>query len=588
MRPDNKSDGIYLKGLVFPLVFLAIAISTFVFSSINKSISSSSVYIIVNFVIFIAAILAFLYLFARRIISLLRQDNTEKSGEIVTFILVFACAAIFIFVKMGGYFTGRFMILPLIMGDMFQGGMFDVVRGDPRTYSSVIYSIIGLLPLVRITPYFVLGVNRILSVFLLVSVFLTARKVSKNAWIGLLVMFSFASFSDIRWMLSSIEYGLGALLFSTLSVFFLFDFEERRKIELFIMSCLCLVIASYYRYELSLIFGLSYLIYCGLFLARHRKTRIFMAVTAVILAFNMMAFLKRFTVVNDVILAGEKLASLTLGGYLANTINVLNNNLVVNKDLALSSGHVSIFLYAGLAISLAWILVLAYRVIRKRGITSENSRLYIFVFYILIFFTFQAGFHMEGFRTPKYHANYFLGEVMLVYYSLGWLIDRVVKLGAETREELKLSAAVIFFVLAMVTSNSLSFSGPPWIEPQVGDMNQLLGNVRFDYGCSIMKVHTGQPILDFYFGAQKNALYLGYPPGFYQDLEYILNSENRTGKCFYYYFESYREFDYLYEGTARIERQRVDEIFSSFSCNSSVEYENKSQERPLSLVKYMC
>jgi hypothetical protein len=210
---------------------------------------------------------------------------------------------------------------------------------------------------------------------------------------------------------------------------------------------------------------------------------------------------------------------------------------------------------------------------------------------------------MEGLRSAsKYSVNYFLCEIILTFFAFSWLADKLASRYPEFASKIvhflfdekiiskkdivslmQFLLICSFLILSFASTTMLSFRISPYTEREIAEINLLKENVNFDKSCWIIKVFAGQPNIDYYFGLQKNALFFGFPPGFYDSIK----NYEKKGKCFYYYDEKfYTENDYKYEFVFKLNLEKVDESFAS--CNRTLEAESSIENRPFSLIRYDC
>jgi len=488
------------------------------------------------------------------------------------------------------YLFGRFSILNMHLGNIFIKKVFEgTILGDQRSYSVVVYSILQEVFHIKITPLTLLMVNRVVSVFLLIVVFLIAKKVFKRNLISLLVLVSFISSRFILINFSSIGYTIVAVFFTYLSILFLFKFMKERDLTAFILSNIAVILAAYYKFELSFLFGLPYIAYFCLFLNKNKQTKRCMLITTIVLLLISMSIVEFYTHHNEG-LWGERLNEQfkdkpkNLISHLINAVYLLKHNIFVEKDLLLQSGRVSLFTYSGFIISSILVIALVYSLIKRKEIKSKHKWVYIFAFYNMIYFIFNISFTkgLMG-RGIRYSVNYYLCEIIVTYFAISWLAGKLIsKQSKYIINATKFLFILLFFVIALKVSPQLSLQFTAITSKEVPEMKLLRENVNIDESCKIIKINPNQPYLDYYFGLQKNSVFFGAPPLFYESIKRY----KKEGKCFYYYDQYFTEYEYRGEGMHRIDLNKVNQLF--ISCNKSIEFESPLEDRPFSLVKYIC
>lgn len=272
-------------------------------------------------------------------------------------------------------------------------------------------------------------------------------------------------------------------------------------------------------------------------------------------------------------------------------IQIINHNIFIEKDLLLSSGVISLFSYSSLIISAFLILHLIYNLIIKNKTPSNNHYIYLLAFYSLFYFVFLIFSHNEGLREGwKYSVNFFICEIIVTYYGISLVIKKIKQryLVIRKRSDIMLSCSIIFFlIMAFLSSDMLSFGFMIPRSPEYSHMIILNKNVDLDRSCYIIKIHPDQPQIDYYYGLQKNAVYFGEPPGFYE----ALGNYDKKAKCFYYQYVDLSEDDIL-DNRKQLDNQKIDKLFSNCKKEGVFHFNNsKNQEydsKAFSLFKYLC
>ena len=530
-------------------------------------------------------LLLFVFFLVKYLIKNIKIGEFDKKNLLyLIFVIIFSIFFVFIFLK--GSVYGRFPDLRIMLGNIFIKKIFEqTLVGDPKTYSMVVYAILQQVFHIKITPITLFLVNKVISVFLLIVVFLISKIIFKKNWVSLLVLVSFVSSSFIQKNLFSIEHGTAALFFTYVSILFLLKFVKEQNLIFFMLSNISLILAAYYRYELSFLFGIPYIAYYCIFLNKYKKTRRYMLFTISILLLIVMAVVMHFTLSEDKFLLGEKIKEKGIAPLIKNSAYILEHNIFVEKNLLLKSGNISIFTYFGFVVSIIIIITLLYHLIKREKLNQEYKWISIFAFYAFFYFIFQISFNMEGLSKPwKTSVNYFLCEIILTYFAVSWLVNKAMRKKPKYLMDItKFTLMTLFFLVAIISTSALTFNMHPQVEAPVVDMVMLKKNVDFDYSCKIIKTTSGQPLLDYYYSAQENSIFFGKPPGFYESVD----KYDKKGKCFYYYNEFFTKYNYngsMY--VHRIDFKKVDQLFRS--CDKSIEFESSLKNRPFSLIKYKC
>jgi len=451
----------------------------------------------------------------------------------------------------------------------------------------VFYSILESVFNITVTPLTVLAINKVISVFTLIVVFLIAKLVFKKNWIGLIILVSFTSSRLVQNNLSSLEHGTVSAFFVYASILFLFIFLRERDLTTFLLSNVCVVLASYYRYELSLMLGIPYIAYYSLFMYKNKKTKVYITITTLILIFISLSVLAYdFSVGVETpgnwrVSQGEDNPIII---FIKNSVNLLKNNILIQKELSLKSGLASLFTYGGFIVSLILIINIMYSLIKRKEVKSEYKKIYIFAFYYFLYFTFLLAFHRQGYTSSwLYGLNFLFCEFILTYFGISWLIKKIISKKFKIVINLLIFVTmVLFFIIALKSSHALSLEITPHTEQWVYDMKLLKENVDLDKSCKILKMNMYFQHLDFYYGLQENTIFIG---GFYHPYEYI-EEYDKTGKCFYYYDPYISEIDRKYSHIVDVDLKKLDE--SLISCKKTIEFESQLEDRPFALIKWSC
>jgi len=585
------------------LIFFIIGvILILVFRGVSSNIKGSLFYFGSNCVIFTLMMIFFIIytiIFLKSRVKKTKIIDEFKSINFLFLLIVILISLFVVFIMFKEVSTGRFRMSFDYLGNVFIKEYFIRTPAiNLRSYSMVFYSILQTIFHVKVTPLIVLTVNKIISIFLLAVIFLISKKIFKNNFIGLLIWISFISSIWVQYNFGTIEYAVGSAFFVYTSILFLFIFHKTKNFTAFILSNICIILAAYYKYELSFLFGLPYLVYYCIFIKKNNRTRKCILITSIILLFLLISLIVNELYNSDISpeINSDKQGIFSL---LKIPVDIMKYNVLIKKDLALQLRWASLFTYFCAVTSLILIINTLYNLIRTKNMISKYNIIYLFAFYFMFYFIFLLAFHTAavGLRSSmRYSLNYILSEFILTYFAIGYIIEKIfLNKSRNFINTIKIISMVLFFIIAIEVSPSLSLSSkihPFFISDEVAEIKFLKENADVDESCKIIKVYHAQPILDYYLGLQENSVFFGAPPIFYESIrEY-----KKEGKCFYYYDEKLDSSGPLYY---RIKTKRLDNLFSN--CNKSVfeipirvkyqervEYKYEVIEITRELIKYDC
>jgi hypothetical protein len=324
-------------------------------------------------------------------------------------------------------------------------------------------------------------INKVISLIILFVIFQLGLSVLKNKFLAVLVVVTFVSSPFAHYMLSSIEYGTPALLFLLLSILFLFKYLSSKRIEELVLSIFSFFICGYLRYELTAIYGITYILMTNLLIEKNKPERMLLWLAGTFAAYRCLSFSVDVLSGDDVFLHGRVIEP-GLWRLLQNIGQTLHHNIIEKRDLALSSGVVSLFTYSFLIAS----FVIASK--RKYKLLSLSLDALIYILVVLCF-------HIEGMRSgEKYSIFYFVSEILVTYAGLMLVFKRVF-------------FCFIFFILAFWLSPLLSFKVKlrPW-EVEMSEFRKLK-ELALDEECLILKYRDNQPLITFYFPYKFQAIY---------------------------------------------------------------------------------
>ncbi|MBN2422209.1 hypothetical protein JXB41_03195 [Candidatus Woesearchaeota archaeon] len=530
--------------------------------------------------------LAFGFYFVVFILNYHRKLKIQKIKKQDVFFscLVIGISAFIIFILMKDTCTGQvFQKFRFIMGNLFIKPIYyDTLFFWPKSFAMVPYTILIGIFHVKIIPEIVLVINKILAVFFLFVVFLISKKLFKSNFIALFVFFSFISSEFVKLNLSTINYTLISLLFTYLSMFFLFDYISKKNKESFILSGLSLLIASYYRIELSFLLGVPYLFFVSIFIKKNKFIKKITAVFLILLLIRLMVVIMAFTTMDVAERQGTHYNEFTTFNVLKHSVYIFHNNIIVNQDLNIKYGFVNLFDYVCILVSLILVFNLITHLSWNKKIKSDNLPFHFCAIAYLFFMFFQLGFTVHGLRYSfKYSVHVFICAILLSFYGIRWVASKFLKI--KNQKALNFFLILLFIVLTIITADNLNYSFAFETQPLYAEMLNIKKNIELDSSCKIIKIHSGQPPLDFFYGLQENAVFFGMPPEFYENL----GKYNKKGKCFYYYNQKYyTDYDYNQNFVFRIDVNEIDKLMGS--CKKTIEFESSFQGRSVELIKYTC
>ena len=575
--------------------------------------AASETYLVLNIILFIVVSLLFIYYLIRILKKEYPFFRSWTDWIFFTFIVIASFYTVYFLFSSN--VTGRMSMINIFLKDIF-------VLTNPfflnRTYSYVLPSLLNHLFNVSLTPELLLSINRIFASVFLVVAALISRLLFRRWFYSVLSLIVLVSSVAMQYNFSSIEHGVGALLFVYLSILLLFVYQKNEDEKYLVMSMLALVLATLYRYELSFLFGFPYFLYITIFMYPYKKIRKYLIIFIPILILRLVSIISHYIYNKDPYLTGGFVEGIGITPILKNSAYVLYENIILEKHFFLGSGFVSVFTYIGIIASS--VLIISLFLNQQALKTRRKMPFFLLAFFSLFYIIFQVSFHIEGLSSGiKYSVFYLFCHIALTFFAVSRIAKKFFPtsslrdfseflFGTRKKSDAVLHAVtyiiiVFVIILAVKTSESLSYrfinDDNPSVEPRYLEMLHIK-NAMIDKECIIVLVSDFQPLIHHYLGLQDSTISFGSPPDFYKKLREF----NKSGKCFYYYKEKIKLFTdnksvkrvrgTFYAEYTTINNDKVDKIFSS--CNRSVIYrvpmnishDGNFLEFKNNLIKYSC
>lgn len=510
-------------------------------------------------------------------------------------ILALAYGLFFVFVFLGSYHSGRYIILFKLLSDALSPQAASV-NYFSTTYVSFFYSLFGLLGFPA-TPLTIEAVNRLSGALILLLVYLLAKKLLHSRLLGFASMVVFSSSFYVKWNIASIDYSAFSMLFVLLSYYFLIRYSESGSSLEFAISFAALLIASFVRIEMGIIAGIPFLMaYSAVRIsgdgpcAAERAAALF---GVLVLALISLPLFNYYFNLNDPNLVSPEHKS-DAASFLKSRALVFYKNVFIDRDLLLASGRVSLFFYTALPAALVFLGISVFRIVSGSPFGASLAGLCLLSSFFLLYLFIQTFGDLSGLKDP-WKSSFFIFHVCIIlsFYSfkLAWDFFLARKPAI---------AHVSFLRPAYFAGISLAFI---LLSPRLGigfdydmdvdyiEYSYITGQMEPDRSCFILKQSLLQPNLDYFFGAQEQSVYLGTGEDYYRGLE----SLNKSGRCFYYHHGltsqglGLTKYDTAFMGHVNI--SRIDSAFSGCIASAEVEkvYSYRKGEDFIFLVKkYDC
>lgn len=517
---------------MYPFVaYLVCLIVVYLSGQHGLAVSESEYFKTINGILFITSLGLFVGLGVNQLFKIKFRYLSKRS--IVSAMVASLASVYIVFIHLKNIISGRFGLYPLLLSNSFDDtGLLDYFGGiDPRSSQAIIYDIYQFIFNIGVQLDQLLFINKILSIGILLAVYFIAKEILQRYYLALLVLLTFAASSFAQFNLTSFEHGTPAILLALLSMFFGLKYQKEKSRALFILSGLSLISATFFRYELAVLFGLPYLLGTSFVFKTDKKDFKYFTILCAIMIIRSIPIMAHMAQGDDVNLHGAQLSDPTTLPLVKNSLSVLIHNFRMG-DFNLSSGHYSLFLPASLLGAVASLVMLLKK--DRSVITRQIS--FLSVIMLFIFFTIITT-HIEGLRSgEKYSINYFIAEIVIAYY---WIF----KLSGKRFQWLGNILCTAFFALALQSNHFFKIKQFPAPRHEYGIYQEFKGT-NFDKSCSLIKRNSYEPLIDFFYPLSMKYVML-------DELPPIPN-----GHCFYL-FEDYYINNTIEETLASCQKSRI-------------------------------
>lgn len=508
-----------------PLIFLLISfLLAFLFGYPLYPLINSPEIKLFNAVLLIFSIFGLIFFLGR-------WFHTNKIKWDWTFLALLSFNFYFIFYHLRDFVFGRFLLYELFLSDDSSASIIEWASTlSYRSYLRVIYDFIQFITGFSPELDQLVLINRIFAFFILAVIYKLANIVLKNRFVSVLTVITFVSVPYAHQILSSIEHGTPALFFTLLSLLFIYKYLNSEKSLELLISIISFFIAGFLRFELTALFGFTYLLMLNFFQqkAEHRNI-LWMAL--IIGVFRLMSFATVVSTKTDVDLHGKNLEAGILNAVV-NSINIFYENIFVRYDLWPPSGAITFFsitmFFAGV-----WF-------------TFRRQKKFVFLFVDAFFYMIVVlFFHIEGMRSgQKYSIFYYTSEIILTYAFVLALVHK---------RFVKEAVCFVIFGISFLISPLHSFS----VQKSSTDVElrefRAMKSLNMDKSCLILKYDDVQPLITFYFPHQFQSYFLSEQ-----------NPEEIRHKCLYHLRQKY---------LADADSTNLEPVLEKLKCRSSVLYE---------------
>lgn len=380
---------------------------------------------------------------------------------------------------------------------------------------------------------------------LIVFVFMLSYLIFNDERVSLLSSFLFAVSPVLAIISASDSYTLMAVLFSSITLTFLFMFIRTRKFYFYVSSLFMMICTIQMRPD-YIVFAFLFLATCLIYRECFRYRRIYIF-TAGLLAVNVYLFWVICNYVLEIFLYDIYFTGVALDSENLLLSIVFNSARLFSGNIA---GNVLSFLTADKTIVFLSFFAVAgcFYLYRK---DSRKELLFLLSYFVLFFLSYSC-FHREGFIYSglKYIPSALPPVLFLAASGILFLINKA-------KGQRILSIILVALIAAHSIYNISLYNMNIVNEPRYQEYSYILENARdVDTGCSV--IYTGRPTLF------KNAFNFGYRKYIEINNTYSLEafiSENHEG-CFYVYSGYY---SYLEDETERITRLYNNTLFTRLS-----------------------
>lgn len=508
-----------------PLIFFLIAfLFIFLFAYPLYAFMHSPEIKLFNAILLIFSVFSLCFLFATRF-----YKNKIKWDWTFTALLGFNFY--FVFYHLRDHVFGRFLLYGLFLSDDGSSSLLEWANTlSYRSYLRVIYDFIQFVSGFSPELDQLVLINRIFGFLILAVVYKLADTVLQNKFVSILTVLTFVSVPYAHQVLSSIEHGTPALFFTLLSLLFIYKYLSSENTHELLISIFSFFVAGFLRFELTVLFGFTYLLMLNFFQRKdeHRKI-LWMALSIGI--FRVLSFATVVSTKTDVNLHGRVLEP-GIMNPVVNSINIFYENIFVRYDLWPPSGAITFFSIT-MFIAGMWFCF-------------HLQKKFVFLFMDAFFYMMIVlCFHTEGMRSgQKYSIFYYTSEIILTYAFVFVIFKK---------KFLKEAVCLVIFGISFFISPLHSFT----IQKNSNDVEireyRAMKSLNLDKSCLVLKYDDEQPLITFYFPHQFQSFFLSEE-----------NPEEIRNKCLYHLKQKY---------LADAESTSLEPVLNKLKCRSSVLYE---------------
>jgi hypothetical protein len=417
---------------------------------------------------------------------------------------VLAISSFFIFVSLRGAINGRIDLLPLVLTNTFEqfSSVFDYFYSvDIRSYEKVLIDPVMYLFNISVNLDHLSFINRIGGLFILLTSFLVGKVFFRSSLLGLLVLFTFGLSRFVQYNLTSIEYGTFSLLFVLLTFYFFLRYLDEREEKFINLGIVCGLIASFFRFELSIILGMPILLYLTLFSDRKHLSFRKLSLLTGLLSLRSATIAGYMSPGGDTFVHGKDIGAESILALIGNVSSVLRNNILGQHDLNLKFGNVSLLTYIALGVAALVLPLGTFRELGKRELNANTAKLFFVSLMYLFMFSFVFLVHIEGLRSgEKYSVNFFILEILIGYGIFYRFLPRLIPKLKETYLSKMGFLGGCLALFAMLSIDHGFFISRPYpFETAQVDQYRILSAINIESQCLLIKYNTNTPVIDFFF-----------------------------------------------------------------------------------------
>ncbi|MBN2880598.1 hypothetical protein JXM83_00970 [Candidatus Woesearchaeota archaeon] len=316
-----------------------------------------------------------------------------------------------------------------------------------------------------------------------------------------------------------------ALFFIFLGFLFLSEHVKSNNSKTYFLALCSFLVACFFRSELSIFFGISFLIYLFLESSNFKKYFKLNMFFLVVLSLLISVLFNIYFLSDDVFLHGKfnsergSVLSVFEIGF-----GLLFTNLSNASDFSFVAGNITLVFYVSI-ISLILILLLKLKKIKFNSVFLSIG-LFWFI-YVLILLSFQV----ESVNSVlKYNINFFLAGVFLLGFVLEFILDKL-----RINESGLISLLIVlFFVIGVfcISQNYFMDTNSRFITER-GLEYLAVKDFHVDSSCSFLQYTSRYPLFVWYSGIKSRTFLV----------DDLINN-NTFDDCFYLYDGLKLQMDY--------------------------------------------